>query len=322
MRTLPPGKIRHYQRLLSADGFFQVCAIDHLDEFVELLGPVDQVPFADIVAAKARVLEAVTPELSAVLIDPRYGMGAMLSAGAVDSRLGLVTALEDETYTFPNGPRPTKLRENWDAAKSAACGADLLKMLWFYRPDLDQDVAQAQRDLLVATQAQADAVGVPLVIEPIWYAVAGEDPTSPQWRAARIEGCVESALTAAEIGVDMLKLEFPGSVATAEDRAVADAALARIAAGIEVPWVLLSAGVGFDDFCTQLQIAGQNGCSGYMAGRSVWRDVVEEGTAESLARAKERIVRLNEVIAAHGRPFTPTLSLEQAAADFGPTWYA
>ena len=73
MTAHSPGASRRLQRLLSEDGYFLVCAIDHLKEFVELLGDPSQVPFAEVVAEKAAVIDAVQDEISAVLIDASYG---------------------------------------------------------------------------------------------------------------------------------------------------------------------------------------------------------------------------------------------------------
>lgn len=317
--TTDPAHVNNFRRLLSDDGFFLVCAIDHLDDFVQLIP--GSPTFADVVAKKAEVVSSLAPDLSAVLIDPLYGMGAMIAAGAVPRELGIVTALENETYTFPNGPRLSHMREGWDSRKAARYGANLLKLCWFYRPDLDDKIGEEQRALVSRLVVESREVGVPLVVEPIWHAVDGDDTTSEKWKSERMEGVVQSALIAAELGADMLKLEFPGPVDTPEARKKSSDALSRIVSKISVPWVLLSAGVGFEDFCTQLQISGENGCSGYMAGRSIWREAVQSGTADGLAAATDRIKRLNDIIRTYGRSFEPALPLPAAAAAFGPDWY-
>jgi len=40
------------------------------------------------------------------------------------------------------------------------------------------------------------------------------------------------------------------------------------------PWAILSGGEPIDIFTSQVKIAGRCGCSGFMAGRSVWADAV------------------------------------------------
>jgi tagatose 1,6-diphosphate aldolase len=39
-----------------------------------------------------------------------------------------------------------------------------------------------------------------------------------------------------------------------------------------MPWVILSAGADYPTLKTQVEIACKAGASGYVAGRSIWRD--------------------------------------------------
>src|SRR5439155_22538325 len=139
----------------------------------------------------------------------------------------------------------------WGAPDVKRAGADFGKLLWFYRPDGDAEVAEQQRQLVRDLVATCAALSLPLVVEPIWYPRPGEDPTSASWQRRRVTGIIASAVEADGLGVDMLKVEFPGSVATLEDREAAMAACAELDAAVHVPWVILSAGVGYADFKTQ-----------------------------------------------------------------------
>jgi tagatose 1,6-diphosphate aldolase len=71
--------------------------------------------------------------------------------------------------------------------------------------------------------------------QPIWYALEGEDMASSAWRRRRVDGIIESAHVAARLGVDMLKVEFPGDVGSEEARGAAAEACTRLDAGVEVP---------------------------------------------------------------------------------------
>ena len=46
-----------------------------------------------------------------------------------------MSSIEDKDYRHPDGPRRTRLRANWSAARIKRAGADVCKLLWFYRPD-------------------------------------------------------------------------------------------------------------------------------------------------------------------------------------------
>jgi tagatose 1,6-diphosphate aldolase len=324
--SIDPGKIRGLQRVTSADGFFLICAIDHLSDFAELLAPdPSTVAFRDVVAAKDAVVRAVAPAVSAVLLDPLYALGHLVAAGAVPATVGVMCSIEDEDYRHPPGPRRTRLRDGWRAEDAKRAGADFAKLLWFYRPDGDATVAEQQRQLIRDLVATCAAVSLPLVVEPIWYPLPGEDPTSAQWRDERVSGIIASAVEADGLGVDMLKVEFPGYVDTPEGRTSAMAACAELDAAVHVPWVILSAGVGYPDFKTQVEIACRAGASGYLAGRSIWRDAVSThdpaGRERAIVEARGRLAELNTVTRTHGRPYFPTLSLEDVLKELPAEWY-
>lgn len=321
-----PGKVRGLQRVTSSDGYFLICALDHLSDFAELLAPDPaSVSYSDVVQAKDLVVRTVAPSVSAVLLDARYGIPQLVASGAVPGSVGLMASVEDEDYTFPPGPRRTRYRAGWSPRQIKLAGADVAKLLWFYRPDLDERVAEQQRQLLRDLYAECTELSLPLVVEPIWYPVDTEDAASPNWRQRRYDGIVASAIEAVHLGLDMLKIEFPGQIDTEEGRAAAAEACQRIDDDVDVPWVLLSAGVSYADFTTQLRIACEAGGSGYLAGRSVWRDAVatpDPGRrAEGIGQARKRIDELNAITREYGRPFLPSWPLDEVVTAVPEDWY-
>ena len=325
-RKLDPGKVRSLQRVTSEDGYFMVCALDHLADFAELLAPdPSRVSFSDIVRAKDDIIRDLAPSLSAVLIDPLYALGHLVVSRAVPRDVGLMAPIEDEDYGITVAPRGTRLRPGWSMAQVKASGADVAKLLWFFRPDADRAIADAQRALVTGLVRQSEELSLPLVVEPIWYQLPGEDPSTEEWRAVRVAGIIASAVEADNLGVDMLKVEFPGYVDTEEGIAAARTACAELDASVTVPWVILSAGVPFADFVTQVELACDAGASGYLGGRSIWHDAVSavdpQARAEAVAAAVSRIERLNAVTREHGRPFWPGVSLDEALESQPEDWF-
>ncbi|MDR0431841.1 MAG: hypothetical protein LBH48_00765 [Bifidobacteriaceae bacterium] len=321
---LDPGKCRGLTRAASADGFFLVCAIDHLHDFAWLIDKdLSKVAHADVVRTKDAIVRDVAPVVSAVLIDPLYGIGHLIPAGTVPRDVGLIAPIEEEGYTFAPGPRGTNLRQGWSIGQAKLAGADIAKLLWFYRPDAPN--ASAQRDLLSRQVELAAEWSLPLVVEPIWYPLAGEDRTTRAWRQARVEGIVAAAGLVDSLGADMLKSEFPGDVSDDAARHQAAQACAAIDAAISIPWVVLSAGVGFGDFAVQVEIAASAGASGYMAGRSMWSDAVALHLAGRPAQAREvvtaRFSQLNAIVRQSGRPHIPGTPLDTCLTQVPPTWY-
>ena len=96
-------------------------------------------------------------------------------------------------------------------------------------------------------------------------------------------------------------------------------------ASVDVPWVILSAGVGYEAFRAQLEIACEAGASGYLAGRSIWRDAITQhapvARANAIAEARGRLDELNEVTRKYGRPFCAVKPLNEVLVELPAEWY-
>jgi tagatose 1,6-diphosphate aldolase len=322
--TLDPGKARSLQRVTSADGFFLICALDHLSDFQQLLDPdPTTVDYARTVEAKLELIQALAPEVSAFLLDARFGLAPAILSRALPGTVGLMASIEDEDYQHAPGARRTRFREHWGTRKIKLIGADVCKLLWFYRPDAEG--AEHQRQVVRRLVAECADLSLPLVVEPIWYPLEGEERASATWQARRVEGIVASAHEAVSFGVDMLKVEFPGDVRGEQGRAAAADACRRLDRGIDVPWVILSAGVGYADFKRQVEIACAAGASGFLAGRSIWRDAVSTHDAErrrhAAVDAAHRLAELASITRAHGRPYQPALESLTLPETVPEDWY-
>jgi tagatose 1,6-diphosphate aldolase len=323
--AIDPGKLRSFQRVTSPDGFFLICALDHLSDFQELLDPDPKtVDYQRTGEAKVGLIRALASECSAFLLDARFGLAQAIASRALPGSVGLMASIEDEDYKPPTATRKTRFREHWGLKQMKLLGVDVCKLLWFYRPD--SEVAQHQREVIRTLVRECAELSLPLVVEPIWYPLEGEDPKSEPWKQRRVQGIVEGAHEVSALGVDMLKVEFPGYVETDEGKAKALDACRRLNDGVTVPWVILSAGVGYEQFKTQVEIACRAGASGFLAGRSIWRDAASthdpkrrEAAAEGAAR---RLAELGAVTRKHGKPFAPQLEGEELVRAFPEFWYA
>ncbi len=322
--VLDPGKARGLQRVTSHDGFFLICALDHLSDFQQLLATdPTTVDYRQTVEAKLEVIRALSPEVSAFLLDARYGLAQAILSRALPAGIGMMASVEDEDYSHGIGARRTRFRADWSTRQIKMIGADVCKLLWFFRPEAE--TAAHQRDVVRGLVAECADLSLPLVVEPIWYPLAGEDPQSVEWRRHRVEGIIASAHECQRFGVDMLKVEFPGDVGTEEAQAAAAEACRRLDAGVAVPWVILSAGVGYEAFKTQVRISCAAGASGFLAGRSIWRDAVS--THDPAARkaaatdAAGRLAELAAVTRAHGRPYAPALDGPALMDALPEYWY-
>ncbi len=328
LRTPGPadlGKLRRLQRISDADGFVRVAAIDHPENYLALFDTdLSRVSDAEVVRSKLELIEAMAPESTAVLLDPVWSFGHAVLAASVPSGVGVISGLELLAYSPEGFGTETVVRPHWDAAELARLGADAAKLVVFYRAEL-AEVSATQLDLVRDVVAQCAAAQLPLVVEPLWYPLEGESLDDPTVRAARTEAIVSAAGTFAALGVDVMKVEFPGYLDTEEDRAAAADACRRLGEAVAVPWVLLSASATFEQFREQLRIAADAGACGFMAGRAIWGDGVgrfeEERRREGARTAAARLHELHEVLRAHGRGWQQPVAPADTVAAFPRGWY-
>jgi tagatose-1,6-bisphosphate aldolase len=288
--------------IATAGGVFAIIAMDQRNTLRRMFNAVGvDASDQDMVTAKTDVARALTPLASGILFDPTYGVPAVTGTGALAESCGLLVASEPAERP-KHGVEPTTRRDPaQDARWVLAQGGHANKFFAQLRadrpapaagePDLVAQCLDAVRDVV----ADSREVGIPSVIENLVYPFDGEDLSGRR----REDAVIEAARALNEIDCDLLKLEYPGSPAGCR----------RLAEVLDRPWAVLSAGVPFDDFTEVLRIAfDEGGASGFIAGRSVWRECLPlEGADRErfLAdTARPRLERLVAVAAERARPWT------------------
>jgi tagatose-1,6-bisphosphate aldolase len=322
------GKIRRMTRMADEAGFIRVAAIDHPENYLALFDQdIDRVSYAEVVESKAELVEAMSQHATALLLDPVWSLGQGILSGIVPPGVGIISGVEQLSYavgSYTGWESELAIRPGWPISKVAAVGCDGAKLVVFYRPELE-DVCARQHEVISALVADCAEHEMPLIVEPIWYPLPGEDLADPAVAASRVRSIVASAATIAELGPDIMKVEFPGAIGTADEQAAAADNCAELDEGLDVPWVLLSAGVKFEGFVEQVRIASAAGASGFMAGRAIWGDGVgrfDEATRRAGAKtACERLDVLADIVTSTGRPFRTRPDLAATISVLGPDWH-
>ena len=252
------------------DGVVVGLAIDHRDNFRAVLqrGGREE---SDMPGLKERIVRGLAPIATAVMLDQELGMVA-IKGGAVPKDVSLVMPLEEQGYEQLGDDRTTALMTTFDARKAARLGASAAKLLLPYRAD-QHSTAARQRAVAAQALAAAHAAGLPLILEPTVYRLEAEPG---QVYEARYEQLVLAATAeTATLRPDVLKLPYPTLVDPSRDMTGAKAACRRLDASTGgIPWVLLGAVADAADFELQLELAGEAGASGFLAGRAIWTDAV------------------------------------------------
>ncbi|MBS2040893.1 tagatose 1,6-diphosphate aldolase [bacterium] len=302
------GKFRHLSRCTNAEGQFLILAIDHRANLREAIekesGPIDDLAFRDF---KVQVVEASSTLVTGVLADPAYALGALVAGRRFTG--GLLSPLEVTDYGVHPSQRELQWIPGWGVEKVKRMGADGIKLLLPYHPELPS--AEAKQQVVRKLVAECGEYDIPLYLEPIACAPApGQKLSAREQR----EVTIEMTQLFCALGADVMKLQIPAEEAEWENTC------RELSKVCTVPWALLSGGVDFETYCRQAEHACFYGASGVIVGRAVWSEACRlqgEARAEFLReQVPQRLRRLSQICGA-AQPFWSNLKEPDPALD----WY-
>lgn len=266
------GKLRGMQQLSTEEGIFTILACDQRGAMERMMKAAGrEVTHASVVQMKSDIVGPLADMASGVLLDPDYAAAHLIAADVMPGRTGLVVSLEQTGYEERDGDRLTQLLENWGVDKIKAMGAAGVKLLVYYNPRREA-AAEHQRRIVAEVAEQCQAYDIPFMLEPLAYPT--KDGDTEGFIREKPDLVVETAVHMSEYAVDLLKMEFPVHPSVS-DVDVWREHCERLDEACRVPWALLSAGVGFEQYAEQLQVACEAGASGFVCGRAIWREAVE-----------------------------------------------
>lgn len=326
MKTLSIGKLRGLQQLTSPDGIFAMCAMDHRGSMQHPMGEGPELNYGQMVERKLELCSQLAPHASAVLLDPVFGAAQCIGHGALPGSTGLMVSIEASGYGGGSEQRLTELLDDWDVAKIKRMGAAAVKLLVYYRPDLIE-LANKLMDMVEMIGLECKQHDLPFVVEPLNYPIGEEVRNPAHFAAVKGQLVLKTARHITGLPIDVLKSEFPADLHYQKDKAELIDLCRQLDKASTVPWVVLSAGVDFELFCQQVEIACQGGASGFLAGRAIWQEAMRIDKAKERIRflatvGADRLKRLNELAAKYATPWYKKLGL--TSGELAPTaegWY-
>ncbi len=323
--SLTLGKIRGLQELANDNGMFTITALDHRGSLRRALQPDDpkSVTFDKMKEYKLKLLRHLGPHSSAILIDPIFGAAAGLATGAIRGDQGFLVSLEATGYEDSDGDRITSKADGWGVDKIKRMGASAVKILLYYNPG--SSTAATQEDFLKAAAEESAKHDIALLVEPMTYHIpGGPKKGTAEFAERKPEMVIETARKLCPLGIDVLKAEFPDDPDYESDESVMAAHCEELTEAAGVPWVLLSAGVGYDKFKLQTQIACENGASGFLAGRAIWQEAPglpeEEQDGFLSSTSAQRLQELTSIANKEGRPWLQVYGDALGKVDVSEGW--
>lgn len=310
MKKLSIGKIRRLQQLANEGGIMAMCALDHRGSLMKMLsaGQSQGAGYQEMVDFKLDLCRILTPHATAILLDPIYGAAQAIAAGAIPNTTGLLVSLEESGYSGEAEARVTNLLPDWNVGKIKKMGATAAKLLLYYRPDVD--VAPKQLNTVQKLAADCIAEDIPFVVEPVSYWVANKEASPEDFAKVKPKLVVETAKQITALPIDVLKAEFPADFEYEKDKGRLSDLCHQLNEASQVPWVILSAGVNFEVFYQEVELACRAGASGFLAGRALWQEATQIGSRE------ERLNFLGTTVVNRLK------SLTELANACGTPWYA
>jgi tagatose 1,6-diphosphate aldolase len=271
-RSYTPAKLARLRAISTPRGIIAAVAMDQRRSLRRLLAaaagiPDENVSDSQLASFKAAVTAALTPQASAVLLDPEYGLDA---AREKAPGCGLLLTYEADGYENPRPHRMLALMPRFSVRRLRDLGADAVKVLLSYSPDADDRANDEKHVLIERIGNECAALDMPFLLEPVTYDV------TPLTKPGLVIRTMEE-FSKPVYNVDVLKVEFPVSAGAPEwshPEALEWYRAADQAAA--VPYIYLSAGVGISEFVGSLELAVESGArfSGVLCGRATWQEGV------------------------------------------------
>jgi tagatose 1,6-diphosphate aldolase len=329
MTKLKIGKIRGLQQISTIEGIFVICAMDHrgsLKTMIEEGQLDDYVDYNEMVEHKLELCAALAPHTSAVLLDPNYGAAQCISGGVLPGHTGLLVSIEATGYERTPQGRITILLNDWSIEKIKRMGASAVKLLVYYRPDLTE-IANTQLKTIQTVAEECLKYDVPFLVEPKTYPIKGENAGTPEFAARKPALVIETARQISSLPIDVLKAEFPVDLKYETNRTKILQFCRQLDDASQVPWVVLSAGVDYETFRKEVEIACHAGASGFLGGRAIWQEAIHFTDKKERAKflsttAADRLKELAEIATKYAVPWYRKLNIEvHKLAAVPESWY-
>ncbi|MFC1991217.1 tagatose 1,6-diphosphate aldolase [Chloroflexota bacterium] len=328
MKKLTAGKVRGLQQIAGPDGIFTICAMDHRGSLQRMIGKEnpEKVTYEEMVKHKLELCASLAEYASAVLLDPVYGAVQCINSGILPKSTGLLVSIEASGYSGGDEQRITGLLDNWGVEKIKRLGASAVKILLYYRPDLKQ-IAGEQLETVRRLAEQCISYDLPFLVEPVSYPVGNERDKPDEFARLKEHLVIETARDITSLPMDVLKSEFPADIHYNKDKGELTELCRKLDASTPVPWVILSAGVDYELFYQQVEIACRAGASGFLGGRAIWQEAMDIEDFQERVKyirtvAVDRLKRLAEVAGKYAVPWYKKLGVDSyEIADVSENWY-
>ena len=293
----------------NANGTLTMVATDQNSSMIKMMKEAmkKEPSYSEIADAKVMLSRALSPHCSGLLVDGYYGYASTVAAYAVPASTGLLIRVEKSGADKNAAGAPCgEVEPGWSVAKIKRAGADAVKLLAQFEPD---EFDSAERNFEFTRQIYDQCIhnDILFLLEPLHfpYKVNGVEESKEAVVARKARTVIDTAHYLSRY-CDVYKAEFPGTLGVESDSQLMDN-LKKLNDACVKPWVLLSAGVDYDKYKKQVEMAVKAGASGVLGGRAFWKEFFTYQTPAERQKFAEtecvRRVKETDAIVKSGTPW-------------------
>lgn len=309
-------KRKRLEKLCNKESIFSALAIDQRGALKKMIAEIKGEPASEdeVAVFKSIVSSQLTKDVSAILLDPEYGLPAAMNK---EKSTGLLLAYEKTGYDSDKSERMPDLLPTWSAKRLKAAGADACKFLLYYDIDGSPEANEKKQAFVERIGSECQTEQLPFFLELLSYDETSEDNQSKEYARKKPHKVIRMMEKFSEPGfkVDVLKVEVPVNLSYVEGFGHRDFAYTKDEAqqyfreqsqSTSLPFVFLSAGVTTERFYETLHFGKEAGSlfNGVLCGRATWSEGVKvfvtQGEAAAInwmkAEGRKKIEALNAVL--------------------------
>src|SRR6201987_3817941 len=174
---ITPGKQKGLKAVSDSRGVIAAAAMDQRGSLKSAIAKEEGIDKKDVPAQmleefKSIVTRVLTPQASAIALDPEYGLPA---AKARSSNAGLLLAYEESGYDNTKPGRLPDLLPHVSVKRIVDWGADAVKILLYYTPFDDKNVNDIKHAFIERIGAECETYQIPFFLEFVGYDPKGGD---------------------------------------------------------------------------------------------------------------------------------------------------
>jgi tagatose-1,6-bisphosphate aldolase len=238
---------------------FPLLALDHRTSLKETLYPdnPDQASVSELQQVKSDILHALAGTYNGILLDSEYG----LPVYDTDIAPYLLRIGTTEYSTTEEGEEQRTTVQKMPVADLRQRGAQGVKLLMYFNPYGSNTTTELETAKSILEESHQE--NLPFFLEIMTY--GAHNPLSEQIMDA-LDLFNEYGITP-----DVWKLEYPGDALSCQ----------LITNRVQpTPWILLTHGMSYPTFQENLRTAMEEGCRGFLAGRSIWQEIGKKSGEE------------------------------------------